>query len=129
MILESIQFQRQPDNPTIVVEGVNSTRVRLIWALTESAGETITAVFFKVLKPGDTDPTGTLIASRTARGSFNPNEGFKDRSNYEAKLEYELVIVNAKGVDKYIYILSLTYNKNNVPKVIANSVEIEVKGK
>lgn len=127
VILESIQFQRLPNNPTIVVAGVNSTRVGLTWALTPSAGETIIRISFQIRKPGDANPT--LIASRPVHSAFDINQAFKDRSNYEAKLPYSLVIVNARGVDKYVYFLSLRYGKNNVLQQTEYPVRVEVKGK
>ena len=127
MILESIQFQRQPNNPTIVVEGVNSTRVRLVWELTESAGETINSIFFRIRKPGEVK--STQIASRSSNGPFTINEAFEDRSNYEAKMDYELVILNAKEVNDYVYFLILNYDKNSVPQQPEYPVRVEVKGK
>ena len=127
MNLESIQFQRLPYNPTIAVEGVNSTRVRLIWELTPSAGETINSISLEIRKPGDAK--STLIASRTANSAFAINQAFKDRSNYEAKLPYTLVILNANGVDKYAYFLSLNYKKHNVLQQAEYPVRVEVKGK
>lgn len=128
LILESISFQRRPNNPTIVVVGVNSTRVRIIWEFTPDAGETMQSVIFKKRKLREFLPT--QIASRTSNSSFYHNTDFKDHKNYEARLNSELVIVNANGVNENVYILLLNYiQSNNVIYQNEYPVRVDVKGK
>ena len=109
VILESISFQLQPDNPTRVVLG--DKRVSIKWEFTPYAGETLQTVLFKRQKPGDV--ILSHMASRIASGSFDMNKNFVDYSNYEAKLNSELVILDVNKHQDYIYTLSIIYQDSN----------------
>ena len=125
MILESISFQQQPDNPTRVVLG--DKRVSIKWEFTPDAGETLRSVFFGRQKSGDV--VSSTIASRTASGSFDINGNFVDHSNYEAKLNSELVILDVNKHQDYLYTLSIIYQDSNGFQNKRYQVLVEVMGK
>ncbi|KAJ7371587.1 hypothetical protein OS493_024262 [Desmophyllum pertusum] len=121
---ESISFQLQPDNPTRVVLG--DKRVSLKWEFTPDSGETINLVFFKRQKPGDV--VLSQIASRSDSGSFDMEQDFNDRSNYEAKLNSELVILDVNKHQDYIYTLSIiSKHSGSGVRTKDDQVRVEVK--
>ena len=109
MISESaIDCRVKPDNPKIVVLGVDSKEVSLNWKNCDGdAGETIRSFAFFRQRP-DSAVT-ELIASRDASGSFNMIGPFKDKKNYEALLNQELKIFDVKKTEEYIYTLEIDY--------------------
>ncbi|KAJ7381890.1 hypothetical protein OS493_038445 [Desmophyllum pertusum] len=121
---KSISFQLQPDNPTRVVLG--QTRVSIKWEFTLDAGETILSVYFKRQKPGDV--VASTIASRSASSAFDMNRNFPDHSNYEARLNSELLILEVKKHQDYTYTLSITYQDSNGIQQRDYQVLVEVMG-
>ena len=93
-ISESFNFTRKPADPTVVVEGVNSTQVHLVWNFT------VASSFLLSIKRRR--PTGfqtTQIAARTDSSSaFNVRN-----SDYEANLPATLVIKDVTRNDEYVY--------------------------
>jgi len=84
---ESFSFTKKPADPTIVVERVNSTRVKLVWDFTGASSFLIT---LRVTNESET----TQIAARNHTSIFtvfNPD--------YEADLPLTLIIKNAKRND------------------------------
>ena len=125
MILESISFQRKPDNPLDVVLG--QLRVSLKWEFTSNS-ETIQSIYIRRQKPDDIAPS--TIASRGPNSPFTKNNNFKDRSNYQAKLNSELVILKVKEHQDYLYTLTINYlNSNGVPQEANDRVLVKVRGK
>ena len=109
MISESaIVCQEKPDDPTIVVLGVNSSEVPLIWERCGgNAGETIRSFFFFRQRPGNIKTE--QIASRAEDQSFTLTGPFKDNNKYEASLQQELKIFNVQRDEEYIYTLRVDF--------------------
>ena len=130
MISESaIVCEVKPDDPKIVVLGVNSNVVSLDWRTCGgNASETIISFAFTRHRPGsvNTEP----IASRGAtEGGFNMIAPFQDKKKYEALLNQKLKIFNVQKDDEYVYILAIVYRTSGGAFLeIAFQVTVDVKG-
>ena len=123
---EALDFTRKPDDPTIVVEGVNNTNVDLIWDILEGNNEVVDDLFLLRQRPGDINPV--TIASRTSAGSFNfDTESFADE--YRANLPATLRLLNVDNTEEYVYTLQVGYDLDNLPKRMENKVTVIVRGK
>jgi hypothetical protein len=101
----AIVCQVEPENPKIVVFGVD-TAASLKWENCEgNAGESITTVFFKRQKLDDVKQD--VIASRGPSTGFTVKDPFKDK--YKASLDQELRILKIQTNDEYVYTLSISF--------------------
>lgn len=104
--------QGKPDEPTIVVFGVNSSVVPLNWKTCGgNDGETIRSVYFLRQRPGSIDTQE--IASREANGAFNMIDPFKDNKKYKALLQQQLNIFDVQKDEEYIYTLEVDFRTSN----------------
>lgn len=104
----AIVCQEKPDDPKIVVLGVNSNVVSLNWkTCSGNNGETIRSFSFSRQRPDSlvTD----LIAARDRNEGFTMIEPFKDKKKYEARLDQELKIFNVQRDEEYIYTLEVDF--------------------
>ena len=125
LFLGSLTFSRRPDNPTIVVEGVNSTSVDLIWDILPSGGEVVQNLFFVIQRPGDVNQVA--IASRRSSTSFTLlSDSFANE--YRANLPATLRLLNVDNTEEYIYSLQVSYEQI-VPQREEDSVTVIVRGK
>ena len=126
IFLGSLTFSRRPDNPTIAVEGVNSTNVDLIWDILPGNNEVVENLFFLRQKPGDVNLV--TIATRTFASSFTiMSNSFANE--YRANLPATLRLLNVDNTEEYVYTLQVSYNLNNVPVRMEDSVTVIVRGK
>ena len=127
LFLEALTFSRRPDNPTIVVEGVNSTNVDLTWDISATSGEVLDDLFFKRQKSGNVNLVN--IASRKSSTAFTLlSNGFE--TEYRATLPATLRLLNVDNTEEYIYSLEVSYDdSNNVPREIVDKVTVIVRGK
>ena len=124
----AIVCQAKPDDPIIVVLGVNSSVVSLNWkTCSGNAGETIRTFSFFRQRPGNIDTE--QIASRHANEGFTMIDPFKDKKKYDARLNQELRIFNIEKDDEYIYILEIDYRSSDgaIQKEVFR-VTVDVKG-
>ena len=124
----AIVCQDKPDDPTIVVIGVNSSAVSLNWRTCGgNAGETIRSFIFSRQRP---DNIATeQIASRAATEGFVMNAPFHDKKKYDALLEQELKILNVEKDDEFIYTLAIRYRRSDgALSEEAFRVTVDVKG-
>ena len=112
MISESEILCDGPENPKIVVFGINSSEVSLNWKnCRPGVGETIFSYTFKRKGP-DSGAKETLIASRLAsEGGFSMEEPFNDGKKYVARYSQELIIRNVQRNEAYVYILEISYKR------------------
>ncbi|XP_078379937.1 uncharacterized protein LOC144662857 [Oculina patagonica] len=101
---ESFTLTRKPANPTVVVEGVNSTQVELVWDFTATSNY---IVIISRQRTGDPEPTP--IAARTQSTSF-ALEDPSFSTKYEPSLNATLVIKNVNRTDGYRYSLKVLTN-------------------
>ena len=125
----AIVCQVEPENPKIVVLGVNSSVVSLDWRTCGgTAGETIITFAFSRQRPGSVTPE--QIASRAAtEGGFDMIAPFQDNKKYEALANQELKIFDVKKDDKYIYTLTIDFRVSDgafLEKLF--QVTVDVKG-
>ena len=126
LFLEALTFTRRPDKPKIVVEGVNSTNVNLIWDILPGNGESVQNLFLIRQRPGDVNLV--TIATRTSSGSFNfETDSFADE--YSTTLPATLRLLNVDNTEEYVYTLQVSYDLNNVPHRMDDSVTVIVRGK
>ena len=126
LFLGSLTFSRRPDNPTIVVEGVNSTNVDLIWDILPGNNEDVHVLFLIRQRPGDVNLV--TIATRTSTGSFNfETDSFA--KEYRVNLPATLRLLNVDNTEEYVYTLQVTYNLANVPRRMEDRVTVIVRGK
>ena len=126
LFLGSLTFSRRPDNPTIVVEGVNSTNVDLIWDILPGNNEDVHVLFLIRQRPGDVNLV--TIATRTSTGSFNfETDSFANE--YRVNLPATLRLLNVDNTEEYVYTLQVTYNLANVPRRMEDRVTVIVRGK
>ena len=127
LFLGSLTFIRRPDNPTIVVEGVNSTNVDLIWNILPGNNEVVQTLFIlrQNLKPGDVSLV--TIASRTFASSFTMSNSFANE--YRANLPATLRLLNVDNTEEYVYTLQVSYDRNNVIQRMEDRVTVIVYGK
>ena len=131
MISELITVTK-PEDPKIVVLGVNSNAVSLKWDFSTDSGETIQSLVFKRKRPGDASAKEELIASRLGGDSklFTMIAPFKDLKKYKALRPSELQIYNVQRDEEYLYILQLNYvTSGNVALSENSEVLVDVKGK
>ena len=125
LFLGSLTFSRRPDNPTIVVEGVNGTNVDLTWDILLSGGEVVQNLFFIRQRPGDVNQVA--IASRRSSTSFTLlSDSFANE--YRANLPATLRLLNVDNTEEYIYSLQVSYEQI-VPQREEDSVTVIVRGK
>ena len=125
LFLEALTFTTRPDKPTIVVEGVNSTNVNLIWDILPGNTEVVQNLFLIRQRQGDTSQV--QIASRKYLSSFTLADGFANE--YSANLPARLTLLNVDNTEEYVYTLQVSYDLNNVPRRMADSVTVIVRGK
>ena len=125
LFLEALTFTRRPDKPTIVVEGVNSTNVDLIWEFLPGSGEVVHNLFLIRQRPGDVNRV--QIASRKYSSAFTLAKGFTNE--YRANLPATLRLLNVDNTGEYVYTLQVSYDLNEVPKRMDDSVTVLVRGK
>ena len=127
LFLEALTFTRRPDKPTIVVEGVNSTNVDLIWEILPGSGEVVQNLFLIRQRSGDVKQV--QVASRKYSSSFNlATDSFANE--YRANLPATLRLLNVDNTEEYVYTLQVTYelSNNNVERD-EDSVTVIVHGK
>ena len=128
MISESITLRSKPEDPKIVVLGVNSNVVSLKWDFSTDSGETIQSLIFKRQKPGDIQQT--QIASRGPNEAFTIQDPFKDFKKYRALLDSELKIFNVQRDEEYVYTLAINYRTSGGGFLTRSyQVLVDVKGK
>ena len=121
--------QVEPENPKIVVLGVNSNEVSLDWRTCGgTAGEIIISVAFSRQRPGSVTPE--QIASRGgSEGGFTMIAPFQDKKKYEALANQELKIFDVKEDEEYVYTLTIDFRASGgafLEKLF--QVTVDVKG-
>lgn len=131
MISESAILCDEPENPKIVVFGVNSSDVSLNWKnCRPGVGETIFSYSFLRESPDSSDAP-TLIASRLAsEGGFSLEEPYKENKKFDARLDQELIIRNVQRNEEYVYILQISFQRASGGGLPHTSfrVTVDVKG-
>ena len=128
-ILEAIRWDRRPEKPTILVEGVNNTqeRQKLVWIFFPEASETIRSVTFERQRVAADSPE--IIASSFDGGEFTVFSPFI--SNYRAERPSTLILRNpVTNDDEFIYSIQIWFLRNNLPMPgFSDKVQLIVYGK
>ena len=104
----ALRWEQEPDNPTIVVEGINSTNVTLSWTYSLDPGATLQGVVFERTSREN-------FLKRTSLLSRLPNQEFrylKDEfvKEYRANLPSRLVLLDVNNDEEYMYSVVVQYN-------------------
>ena len=127
LILESVTFTREPTNPTIVIEGVNSSRVLLIWAFSLGKGEMLESVSIERARPGENSRT-TIATRPSANDSFIfARDTF--RTDYGVRLPATFVLKRVQRTDDYMYFLTVFYSNSLRPGQAEATVSVVAFGK
>ena len=109
MVSEAFTWIKTPENPTIVVEGVNSTNVKLTWNFRLDAGEKILTAFFE--RQSLSQGPVTKIASRLGDNAYSlKNREFA--KEYKPNLDSDLVLLDVNNNEEYIYTFEVSYSKD-----------------
>lgn len=111
--IETFSITRTPDKTTVVVEGVNSTKVALFWMFSLNANESIRNIAFDRRRSGEND---TRIATKRGNHAFTYADNDEIKANYVAQsssTSATLVLVNVTNSEEYTYTLRLTYDDGN----------------
>ena len=129
VILEAIRWVKQPEKPTILVEGVNNTgeSLKLVWTFVTEPSEFIERVAFQ-RRRDDADPPED-IAVNTEGGAFIVFAKFI--SNYSASVPATLILRNpATNDDEFIYSIVVLLSRNDRPEPsLTDKVQLIVFGK
>ena len=110
LILESVTFTREPTNPTVVIEGVNSSRVLLFWDFSLGKGEKLESVTIQRTRPGEN--SRTTIATRPSANDSFIFASSTFRTAYAVRLPATLVLKRVERTDDYVYILNVVYSNS-----------------
>ena len=131
MISEAQFWTKTPGDPFIVVDGVNNTRVDLVWEYSEPEARIVSVNIVRKREDEGTDDEVT-IAPRFGEGSgtataFNVPTNL--RSKYIARLPATLQLLNVKDGEEYVYIIRVSYRtEQGQPGNAIDSVFVDVKG-
>ena len=130
-ILEAIRWDRQPEKPTILVEGVNNTgeSLKLVWTFVTEPSEFIERVTFQRRRDNAEPAEDIAISSRG--GAFTVFSKFS--SNYSASPPATLVLILRNPVtndDEFIYAIVVSLSRNDLPSPsLTDKVQLIVFGK
>ena len=129
-ILEAIRWgEQRPENPTILVEGVNNTleKQKLVWTYVTEPSEDIVRVTFQRQRD-NADPAEDIAVS-SQKKAFDVFPEFI--SNYSASTPATLILRNPVTNDhEFIYSIVISLNKNDRPaQSLSDKVQLIVFGK
>ncbi|CAH3104706.1 unnamed protein product [Porites lobata] len=123
---EAIRWDRQPEKPTILVEGVNNTgeSLKLVWTYVTEPSEFILRVTFQ--RRRDDADVAEDIASNFGGGPFTVFSKFI--SNYSASLPATLILRNpVTNDDEFIYSIVVSFLRNDRPEpILSDQVQLIV---
>ena len=128
---EAIRWTKQPEKPTILVEGQNNSYVRLVWKFliegTSEGAEILQGVTFR--RQRDAGDSPVVIAKNRNGGAFTVFPQF--RSNYSATVPATLFLREAVAEEPdFIYSIEVSFLRNNLPQPgFKDVVQVKVRGK
>ena len=128
---DAIRWTRQPEKPTILVEGLNTSYVDLVWEFliegTSEGAEILEGVTFR--RQRDAGDSPVVIAKNRNGGAFTVFPQF--RSNYSATVPATLIRRRAVAKEPdFIYSIEVSFLRNNLPQpVLRDAVQVIVRGK
>lgn len=120
VISESFNFTRKPVDPTVVVEGINSTRVQLVWDFTAASGSSF---LISIKRRSIADPGSQSIQIAARSDSSSAFNGVPP--DYEANLPATLVIKNVSRNDEFTYSVGVL-NINTGLEELFDEVTVDV---
>ena len=95
-------FKKEPPNPTVVVLGINSSRVSLAWEYSPVDGDKLVAIRINRLNSSNGDPA--LVASKLDSDPIGEvADAFKKNGKFAYENPATLVINNVTVEDEFIY--------------------------
>ena len=121
-VSKSFNFTEKPVDPTVVIEGVNSTQVQLVWNFTAAPSSSFAVIFKRRRSSGS---QLDQIASYTRIGDGNAVFGAVN-PDYEANLPATLVIKDVKRNDDYVYRIGVLDINAGAEEVLDNEVTVDL---
>ena len=104
VITESFSLTGKPADPTVVIDGVNSTQVELVWNFTAAPSLNF---FLCIRRRRPTESQSSQVASRNRNSGVSSNFTVSD-SDYEANFPATLVIKNVtRNSDEFVYSIAV----------------------
>ena len=117
----------QPANPTIVIEGLNSSEVSLVWKSPAKQGDIIASVVIERARPTGNAPRKT-IAGKSGANAFKMEPDF-DNDDFKARLPVTLELRNVDNTEEYDYFVTFIYTPEGGSLTILKSqVRVIVNG-
>ena len=105
VISESFSLTGKPADPTVVIEGVNSTQVELVWNFTAAPSSSF---LLSIRRRRPTESQSSQVASRNRISGVSSNFTVLD-SDYEANFPATLVIKNVtRNSDEFVYSIAVS---------------------
>ena len=120
MISEAFQWTKQPVNPTIVVEGVNSAKVPLVWEYVLSPGESIVSITVQRGRLGSAERETLAVQGA------NPLSVIRFQNKYNVVPPLTVELLDVKNNEEYVYCISVVSSTGATP---SSQVRIIVNGK
>ena len=117
----SFDYSKEPDDPFIVVEGVNSTRVKVRWEFSLTSSESVQFIGVSLEKPGENRvPIG---GKRIPNVVYSVEDDMKDK--YELEEPGTLVIKTVtRNEDGYRYIFGVVLQGEFDPRESRTSLKV-----
>ena len=127
--VQARSFTKEPNNPTMVVEGVNTSLVRLVWEYgVLNDGESITSINIARGTPGSS-ALPTVLASKSGTDAFTLQPGI-DAKKYRALLPLTLELLNVNNNEEFFYRITFALRlSSGLVEISQSQVRIVVNGK
>ena len=127
VISDAIGWEKQPNDPTILVERVNNTAQSLAWEFNKGRDEIIQNVkFFR--RPIVAGSKAEQLASRLANTAFTVTPRFVQE--YNATTPSTLILRNVNNKEEFFYSIRVSYVRNMISQPdFAHEVKVIVYGK
>ncbi|CAH3158823.1 unnamed protein product, partial [Pocillopora meandrina] len=113
----AFRISQKPSNPTIVVLGVNSSQVTLVWRYTDAPGQ-----YFVQFWRQKTGEKITQISTSKNGNAFDPS----DTEEFVARLPATLILKSVKASENYTYSLFLLDSNAITKDTHAVSIKVVV---
>lgn len=128
-LLETFRFTRTPNRPTVIVEGVNSSRVPLVWRFSLMSSETLKGIVFFRRRRSESEDERIATSSGSKPFVYTRNE-FK--AYYEAissSRSATLVLLDVNNDEENKYTVKVTYSINDRRRYPRSTTDVIVFGK
>ena len=129
-LLETFRFTRTPNRPTVIVEGVNSSRVPLVWRFSLLSSETLEGIVFYRRRRSESEDKRIATRSGSQTFVYTRNEFKADYEAISSSRSATLVLLDVNNDEENKYTVRVTYSINvNRRRYPRSSTDVVVFGK